>query len=221
MRNCNRQTRAGELAERIRALWTRRTRLHEDFDEEGVGLRTDSGKQEALTKILAREARVVVYGREVKLVEHLGGLSVGRKRIGSAHALDEPRNNIARFQRHEFDALAMTRALGLRGLDFPEAGAMVLFSAKRDWKAMDQEMCRIRGQRRHSPRKPVYVLCYSRTYETMKLDDVVESLTRIKDGKHARYVVEREAEAKFTRVRAKKQAGARTSKKVTGSVKAR
>src|SRR5262249_3447932 len=149
-------------------------RLHEDFDEEAGGLHRRSAKQRAVLDIVERHAHVVIYGREVELVEHLGALRVGKKRIGFAHAEEQHRRNIARFQTGELTALVMTRALGLRGLDFPDADAMVLYSAKRDWRVMDQEMCRIRSQRYHRPRKPIYVLCYSGTYETEKLESVVD-----------------------------------------------
>jgi hypothetical protein len=77
-------------------------------------------------------------------------LRVPGRSIGFAHA-DGNRENIARFQNGDLNALIMTRSLGLRGLDFPDAEAMVMFSAKRSSKAMDQELCRIRGQRRHLP----------------------------------------------------------------------
>lgn len=197
MQHCWSRDSVGALAQKIRTLWGRRTRLHEDVDDQGRGLRRRSGKQQALVSILREHKSVVVYGREVELVEHLGALNAGNSRIGYAHAEEQYRANIARFQNGELNALAMTRALGLRGLDFPDADSMVLYSAKRDWRVMDQEMCRIRSQRHHRPRKPIYVLCYSRTYEMEKVDRVVNELTRVTDGQHARYLVRTSKEVQF------------------------
>ena len=189
MRACGAAGLVSALAERIRGLWGRRTRLHEDLEED-AGIRQRSAKQRALVDIVEHERGVVVYAREVEVVEHLGRLQARRRRMDFAHAIDRLRRNIKRFQDGELDALAMTRALGLRGLDFPDADAMVLYSAKRDWRVMDQEMCRIRGQRRHRPIKRVYILYYSGTYEWTKVETVVAKLLVIKDGRFQRYSVD-------------------------------
>lgn len=173
-------------AQIIRDLWGQRTQLHEDIGDNGP--LDSTGKQKALLDIIKRESGVVVYAREVQMVEHLAELKAAHRKIGFAHAKCY-RKNIQYFQSGNLDALIMTRSLGLRGLDFPDAKSMVLLSAKRDWKAMDQEMCRIRGQRQHRPQKRVYLFYYENTYEEEKVARTVSQLLEVNDDKFQRYSV--------------------------------
>lgn len=185
MRHCAGNGELPQLAARIRDLWMRRTLLHEDRGESG--LLTNTAKQQALEWLIRRHDRVVIYARERALVEHLASTIKAKGRtIDFAHA-DARRHNISRFQRAELNALVMTRSLGLRGLDFPDAEAMVVYSAKHSPIAMDQELCRIRGQRRHKPPKSVYCLVYDDTYEVEKTARTLQRLFEIRSGKFARY----------------------------------
>jgi superfamily II DNA or RNA helicase len=172
------------LAQQIRNLWGQRTRLHEDMTDQGPLV--SSGKQKALQEIIKQKTGVLVYAREVQMVEHLAKIKIPRRTIGIAHATSN-RQNIEKFQSGILDALIMTRSLGLRGLDFPDADSLILLSAKQCWKVMDQEMCRIRGQRRHRPLKCVYIFYYKDTYEQAKAWKVTSRLLKIKDGNFKRY----------------------------------
>ena len=74
----------------------------------------------------------------------------------------------------------MTRDLGKRGLDFPMARTLILFSPKGSARVMDQELCRTRGQRKDGTNKIVYVLYYGETYEEEKMRRVIAALVGIR-----------------------------------------
>src|SRR5207244_12251621 len=84
-----------------------------------------------------------------------------------------------RFKSGARDVLLMTRDLGKRGLDFPMARSLLLYSPKSSPRTMDQELCRTRGQRRDRSNKPVYVLFYGKSYEEEKMRRVLGQLVEI------------------------------------------
>lgn len=130
---------------------------------------------------LARRGRpAVVYCREIQLVNQLAGQAwPTAPAIAHSDLGDRYLQETWRFKSGARDVLLMTRDLGKRGLDFPMARSLVLYSPKSSVRTMDQELCRTRGQRRDRGNKPVYVLFYAGTYEEEKMRRVLGELVKI------------------------------------------
>jgi superfamily II DNA or RNA helicase len=77
-------------------------------------------------------------------------------------------------------ALVITRELGGRGLDFPQAASACLISPRSNHQAVAQEFARIRA--RESDKKEVLVLYFDRTEEEAKAARLAERLRRERYG---------------------------------------
>ncbi|MBA7630613.1 hypothetical protein ES703_38136 [subsurface metagenome] len=75
----------------------------------------------------------------------------------------------------------MTRDLGGRGLDFPEADYLVVYSPLRDVNSMYQEIGRIRSTR--LTKKDVYILYYANTAEQVKAGLLLQGMLRLNSTK--------------------------------------
>ncbi len=123
----------------------------------------------------------IVYCREIALADRLVAAKWNRNPPPlEAHSElgDKYLSVIDKFISSTRQVLVMTRDLGKRGLDFPMAASLILYSPKSSPLVMDQELCRTRGQRWRS--KPVYVLFYSDTYDELKMCRVLLSLVGMK-----------------------------------------
>jgi ERCC4-related helicase len=151
----------------------RRLQLFEDVPS--------GGKKVRQTVDLARGGRpAVVYCREIQLVNRLAEQAWPTPpAIAHSGLGDRYLQETLRFKSGARDVLLMTRDLGKRGLDFPMARSLVLYSPKSSARTMDQELCRTRGQRKDRGNKPVYVLFYGDTYEEEKMRRVVGELVEI------------------------------------------
>jgi|GEM_PF-5820646 len=77
----------------------------------------------------------------------------------------------------EEGVLVLTRNLGGRGFDFPQANYAIFYSPKEDESVMWQEMLRIRSCRRNV--KDVYVLYYTGTTERDKAQALYEQIVQL------------------------------------------
>jgi hypothetical protein len=92
--------------------------------------------------------------------------------------------NTAWFRIRNLDgALAITRELGGRGLDFPKAKTVLMISPRSNYQTVMQEFARIRG-RKGNP-KTVRVLYYERTAEEVKAARLAEHLGHQHYGQQA------------------------------------
>lgn len=135
----------------------------------------------------------VAYCREIELIKRLERES-WRKQPAIAHSAlgDRYLLETLRFKVGDRDILLMTRDLGKRGLDFPMARSLILFSPKSSARVMDQELCRTRGQRKDRTSKIVYVLYYGGTYEEEKMRRVTGELVTIRMyGKFKKFTLSR------------------------------
>jgi ERCC4-related helicase len=130
---------------------------------------------------LARRGRpAVVYCREIQLVDRLAEQAWPTPpAIAHSGLGDRYLQETLRFKSGARDVLLMTRDLGKRGLDFPMARSLLLYSPKSSARTMDQELCRTRAQRRDRSNKPVYVLFYGNSYEEEKMRRVLGQLVEI------------------------------------------
>jgi len=128
-------------------------------------------------RLAARARPSVLYCSQIQLVNRLASEAwPSRTAIAHSELGDRYLEEILTFKDGVRDVLIMTRDLGKRGIDFPMASSLVLFSPKSSWHTMDQELCRTRGQRRSKKIKRVYVLFYQETYEEEKLRRVLVEL---------------------------------------------
>ena len=90
----------------------------------------------------------------------------------------------------------MTRDLGGRGLDFPTADYMVLYSPKSNFRVVDQEICRIRSNR--TKIKPIYLMFYSGTTEEAKAMRLLDKMADFQTlGNNNVYSVDNSSSIKF------------------------
>lgn len=166
---------AARLAISILNSERERIQLYEDTLAAGLGSKSERAKE-----VAKRGLPSVVYCREIQLVNRIAS-DTRLPRVAIAHSElgDRYLNEIDKFKKGIRDVLVMTRELGKRGIDFPNANSLILISPKSSPLTMDQELCRTRGQRHHREAKPVYVLFYESTYEEEKLRRVLIQLLQI------------------------------------------
>jgi superfamily II DNA or RNA helicase len=87
----------------------------------------------------------------------------------------------------ERSCLVITRELGGRGLDFPNAARAIIVSPRSNYQAVAQELARIRS-RQESP-KEAYVFYYEKTEEAAKARRLGEHLRRDRYGSHHLFTV--------------------------------
>lgn len=121
----------------------------------------------------------LVFCRFVELAEYLGSLHAEEHLHGliihGQLGQREMLSRMAAFRWAPWPHVAfMTRDLGGRGLDFPNARYMVLYSPKSDFTSVDQEICRIRSNRQDT--KPIYLLYYASTAEELKACVLLEEM---------------------------------------------
>ena len=132
-------------------------------------------------KLARRGLPSIVYCREIQLVNRLARETwrsppaIAHSGLGDRYLLET-----LRFKAGDRDVLLMTRDLGKRGLDFPMARTLILFSPKSSPRVMDQELCRTRGQRKDRTNKIVYLLYYGDTYEEEKMRRVISELVEMR-----------------------------------------
>jgi ERCC4-related helicase len=85
--------------------------------------------------------------------------------------------NLNRILDDPSGALVMTRRLGGRGFDFPQADYAVFYSPKQEEAVMWQELLRFRSSRRTT--KDAYILYYAGTVERDKASRLCEAMQRV------------------------------------------
>ncbi len=81
------------------------------------------------------------------------------------------------FRKRDFDVLFMTN-IGERGMDFPNADYMIIYSVRSKFKEMDQQICRIRSNRKH--KKAIYLLTYENTQDEKKVKHLLKQMSNAK-----------------------------------------
>jgi superfamily II DNA/RNA helicase len=125
-------------------------------------------------------AKALVFCRFVELAEALHALAAEARLqshvIHGQLGQHEMLSRMAAFRwDRSVDLAFMTRDLGGRGLDFPDARHLVLYSPRSDFTSADQEVCRIRSNR--DDPKPVYLLYYARTAEESKAQALLAKMS--------------------------------------------
>ncbi|HWO34925.1 MAG TPA: hypothetical protein VNO32_39545, partial [Candidatus Acidoferrum sp.] len=151
----------------------KRLQLFEDVPSGGAKVRCSA-------ELARKYAPSVVYCREIQLVDRLANETWSNPpAIAHSGLGDRYLQETLRFKVGARDVLLMTRDLGKRGLDFPMARSLILYSPKSSARTMDQELCRTRGQRKDRTSKQVYVLFYGNTYEEEKMRRILGYLVQI------------------------------------------
>ncbi|MDQ6884216.1 MAG: DEAD/DEAH box helicase [Candidatus Dormibacteraeota bacterium] len=158
--------RAGEpMALRILSLSFERLRLFESFG-------TNDTKLKALiTSLQSRPVVVMTRFRDVchSIVERVIGTGLEARAAEGSMSRAAIAEAIGWFREQEPKqkaVLVLTRELGGRGLDFPQAASMAVISPRSNYQAVAQELARIRSRR--SAPKQVSILYYARTEEEAK-----------------------------------------------------
>lgn len=165
--------RLGALARRILGLHRDRLRLFEGEDDV-------SGKLRAVARIVKKHQPTLVLTRYVSSAEAVAR-SLAARRVPVVHAHGQMRATVAAAATHAFrtgrsSALVITRELGGRGLDFPQAATAILVSPRSNYRAVAQELARIRS-REENP-KEVTILYYAGSSETAKAARLAQHLVR-------------------------------------------
>lgn len=160
----------GGAAREILGLHSERLQLFEGGDD-------TNGKVAAMVEWIKDRSCLVLC----RFVETALQVSAALESVG-VHALradgtmhpTEVERRAAMFRRGDAPAFVITRDLGGRGLDFPQAESVLLLSPRSNYQTVAQELARIRSRR--SEPKNAAVLYYSRTAETAKAARLAEHL---------------------------------------------
>jgi superfamily II DNA or RNA helicase len=166
---------SGQLSQEARAILT----LHAERLKLFEGDRDSGGKLRRVIESL-RGRTGLVLSRYIFSASHAAGAltDAGVRCVqadGRMSAGDADRAAQA-FRRGEVPVLVMTRDLGGRGLDFPNAQTAVLLSPRTNYQTVAQELARIRSRRGN--RKTVTVLFYEDTTEALKASRLATHLVR-------------------------------------------
>jgi superfamily II DNA or RNA helicase len=116
--------------------------------------------------------RGLIFCRNLEVCERLAGIFVGLgKQVYLIHndiSVSERQERIKNFKRYKSSLLLMTRYMGSKGFDVPEADYAVFYSPKDEEQVMWQEISRIRSTRKDP--KEVFLLYYRKTGEEDKLN---------------------------------------------------
>jgi len=137
-------------------------------------------KAKTLIKLLKiqKEKQGVIFCRFKPLIESL--FSIARKEgvdCNYVHGdLSEGQINtrINEFRKGNFRVLFMTN-LGGRGMDFLNADYMIVYSPRVEFREVDQEVCRIRSNRKR--KKEIYFLVYSNTQDEQKFHILLDQMS--------------------------------------------
>jgi superfamily II DNA or RNA helicase len=157
-------------------------------------LGTDDGKLREIEQVASEPAPSLILSR----FRHSARTLAGRLRDAGLRAAQADggmeRSQIERTTRafrftptDEQLALIITRELGGRGLDFPNAGAAVLVSPRSNYQAVAQELARVRSRQKQT--KEATVLYYSNTEEEAKARRLGEHLRGERFGNEALFEV--------------------------------
>jgi superfamily II DNA or RNA helicase len=160
----------GDAARSILALHSDRLQLFEGGDDVG-------GKVTAMCDWLSHRTALVLcryVETAVSVARHLASAGITAVQADGTMRAAEVERRATLFRRGGADALVMTRDLGGRGLDFPQADSVLLLSPRSNYQTVAQELARIRSRR--SITKDTAVLFYERTAETAKASRLAEHL---------------------------------------------
>lgn len=155
-----------------------RLKLFED-DTPTVAV-SESGKLRAVLAVMSSKADTMglIMVRYIStgsaLHEHLTTCGFEPRLI---HGDLDPRireATLIQAQESDSGALLITRLLGGRGFDFPQADYAIFYSPKHDESVMWQELLRIRSSRRRT--KEAYILYYAYTVEQDKAHSLVKQM---------------------------------------------
>jgi superfamily II DNA or RNA helicase len=150
---------------RILGLCGERLALFESFGSGAEKMR--------IVEDLARDGSLLVLTRfrrsAEKISDELGRVGIASEFAHGGMNRDDVGDTLDRFRKTSSVAggsLVLTRELGGRGLDFPNASSACLFSPRSNYQAVGQELARIRS-RQGAPKRAV-VLYYRDTEEEAK-----------------------------------------------------
>jgi len=132
-------------------------------------------------KSQSRNKQGIVFCRFKPLVESLYQLGrcqgVNCNYIHGDLSAGQISRRINDFRKENFDILFMTN-IGERGMDFPNADYMIIYSVRNEFEKMDQQICRIRSNRKH--KKEIYLLAYENTQDEKKVAHLLEQMSNAK-----------------------------------------
>jgi superfamily II DNA or RNA helicase len=163
-------SRLGDAARSILALHSERLQVFE-------GSTDSTGKLAAMRDWLnGRTALVLCRYVEtaVAVARYLESAGIHTVQADGTMRAAEVERRATLFRQGQVPVLVMTRDLGGRGLDFPQADSVVVLSPRSNYQTVAQELARIRSRR--SITKEAAVLFYEETAETMKASRLAEHL---------------------------------------------